>query len=103
MIFVVLTNTNNSEQYGTAADLDFSGTCTELPIGKNLKTNTVFPVKKGTEVIVNCIEGFTLASGDRSITCVQDADFTSSKELPTCIIGTRNMTKCFHRQLFDIT
>ncbi|XP_063688341.1 sushi, von Willebrand factor type A, EGF and pentraxin domain-containing protein 1-like [Bolinopsis microptera] len=62
------------------------GTCTELPIGGHLKTDSVFPVKKGAEIFVNCVEGFTLTSGDRTITCVQDADYTSSTQLPTCII-----------------
>ena len=67
--------------------LDSTGTCTELPIGEHLKTDSVFPVKKGAEIFVNCVEGFTLTSGDRMITCDQDADYISSHKLPTCIIG----------------
>ena len=67
--------------------LDSTGTCTELPIGGHLKTDSVFPVKKGAKIFVNCVEGFTLTSGDRTITCVQDADYISSNQLPTCIIG----------------
>ncbi|XP_063684353.1 sushi, von Willebrand factor type A, EGF and pentraxin domain-containing protein 1-like [Bolinopsis microptera] len=60
-------------------------TCTELPIGRHLKTDSVFPVKKGAEIFVNCVEGFILTSGDRTITCVQDAYYISSSQLPTCI------------------
>ena len=65
----------------------FPGTCTELPAGLHLKTHSVFPVKKGDMVFVSCVEGFTLTSGDRMITCVQDAHYTSSGQLPTCIIS----------------
>ena len=59
----------------------------ELPVGRKLKTDTVFPVKKGAEVFVNCVDGFTLAAGDRMITCVQDAVYISPRELPSCLIG----------------
>ena len=59
----------------------------KLPAGRNLKTDSTFPVKKGTAVFVDCVEGFTLTSGDRMITCVQDSEYTSTKQLPTCIIG----------------
>jgi len=53
----------------------------------NLATDSLFPVKKGAEVFVSCVEGFTLTSGNRMITCVHDADYISSGQLPTCIIG----------------
>ena len=69
-----------------------AGTCTELPQGGNLITDSVFPVKKGTDVFVNCVEGFTLTSGDRTITCLQDADYTAARKLPTCSIGMFLMT-----------
>ena len=59
----------------------------ELPIGEHLKTDSVFPMKRGAEIFVNCVEGFTFSSGDRMITCDQDADYISSHQLPTCIIG----------------
>ena len=65
----------------------FKGTCAELPIGGHLLTDSVFPVRKGAEVFVNCIAGFTLTSGDRMITCVQDAHYSSKKNLPVCAIG----------------
>ena len=74
-------------QQSTKFIFELTGTCTELPIGEHLKTDSVFPVKKGAEIFVNCVEGFTLTSGDRMITCVQDADYISSRQLPTCIIG----------------
>ena len=69
-----------------------AGTCTELPQGGNLITDSVFPVKKGTDVFVNCVEGFTLTSGDRTLTCLQDSDYTASRKLPTCSIGMFFMT-----------
>ena len=65
----------------------FTGTCAGLPEERHLKTDSVYPVKKGTEVFVDCVEGFTLSSGDRLITCVQDTEYTSSRQLPTCTIG----------------
>ena len=52
-------------------------------------TNSVFPMKKGTELVVNCEEGYTLTSGDRLITCQQDAEYTSPGSLPVCTIGER--------------
>ena len=64
-----------------------AGTCTELPIGAHLITDAVFPVKQGSEVFVNCEAGYTLTSGDRMITCVQDHVYESPRVLPTCIIG----------------
>ena len=59
----------------------------KLPTAKHLKTDSTFPVKKGTAFSVDCMEGFTFTAGDRTITCVQDSEYTSSKEQPTCIIG----------------
>ena len=58
-----------------------------VPTGRHLKTDSTFPVKKGTEVFVDCVEGFTLTSGDRMLTCIQDSEYISQKQLPTCIIG----------------
>ena len=52
-------------------------------------TNSIFPMKKGTELVVNCVEGYTLTSGDRLITCQQDAEYTSPGALPVCTIGER--------------
>ena len=49
--------------------LDSTGTCMELPIGAHLKTDSLFPMKRGAEIFVNCVEGFTFSSGDRMITC----------------------------------
>ena len=72
--------------------LTYQGTCSELPIGGHLRTDAVFPVKEGAEVYVNCVDGYTLASGDRMITCVQDAHYISPKQLPTCIIGNENIS-----------
>ena len=66
-----------------------TGTCSELPIGGHLKTDSVFPVKKGAEIFVDCVDGFTFVSGDRLITCVQDANYISPRKLPTCIIGKK--------------
>ena len=67
--------------------LTLTGTCSELPIGKSLQTETQFPIKKGSEVFVDCSTGFTLTSGDRTITCVKDAEYTSNNRLPSCTIG----------------
>ena len=64
-----------------------AGTCMTLPAGRHLKTDSKFPVKKGAAVFVNCVDGFTFTSGDMTITCVQDSEYTSPKQLPTCIIG----------------
>ena len=58
-----------------------------LPVARHLKTDSIFPVKKGAAVFVDCEEGFTLTSGDRMITCEQDSEYTSPEQLPTCIIG----------------
>lgn len=63
------------------------GTCSELPTGRHLITDSVFPVRRGVEVFVNCVAGFTLTGGDRMITCVQDSEYTSSTKLPECSIG----------------
>ena len=65
------------------------GTCSELPPGSNVKTasDSVFPVKQGTEVVVVCVEGHTLAYGDTVITCVQDAEYKVWGREPSCTIG----------------
>ena len=52
-------------------------------------TDSVFPVDQGEKVFVDCVDGFTLTSGDRLITCVQDAEYVSPRKLPTCIIGKK--------------
>ena len=70
-----------------ASQTTHSGTCSELPHNSHLKTNTEFPVKKGTEVVVTCVEGYTFTSGDRVITCVQDAEFTVLGSFPSCTVG----------------
>ena len=54
-------------------------------------TDSVFPVDQGEKVFVDCVDGFTLTSGDRLITCVQDAEYISPRKLPTCIIGKKNI------------
>ena len=56
-------------------------------MGGHLITDSVFPVRRGVEVFVDCVEGFTLTSGDRMITCVQDSHFISPRQLPDCHIG----------------
>ena len=63
------------------------GTCSEVPLDSRMRTNTVFPVKKGTEVVVDCVEGYTLTSGERTLTCVQDAEYTVWRNFPSCTIG----------------
>ena len=65
----------------------FLGTCTELPLGSNLLTDTHFPVKKGTVVYVNCVPGYVFTDGDRALTCVSDSEFTYERAFPTCTIG----------------
>lgn len=70
---------------------NFTGTCTELPIQRNLITDSIFPLRKGAEVFVDCAEGFTLTSGDRMITCEQDSEFSTTRELPTCNKGRWNI------------
>ena len=47
----------------------------------------MFPVQKGTEVVVDCVEGYTLTSGERTLTCVQDAEYTVWRNFPSCTIG----------------
>ena len=80
-------------RYGDQVNIfTYQGTCSELPIGGHLRTDAVFPVKEGAEVYVNCVDGYTLVSGDRIITCVQDAHYISPKQLPTCIIGNENIS-----------
>ena len=82
---------NNVQEIIDSASTDehpsITGTCSELPIGRDLKTSTVFPIKQGSEVIVKCAEGFTFTSGDKIITCVEDAEYTSPRQLPSCMIG----------------
>ena len=82
---------SNSRELNPELTKKIPGTCSELPIGGNLITDLEFPVKQGTEVFVNCAEGYTLTSGDRTITCVQDANYISQRHLPTCIIGTESI------------
>ena len=36
---------------------------------------------------MDCVTGFTLTSGDRTITCDRDAQYTSTNRLPVCTIG----------------
>ena len=67
--------------------VEYSGTCTELPQGKRLWTDTKFPVKKGTELVVACEKGYTFSSGDRTLTCVQDAEYEYLGQFPSCTIG----------------
>ena len=63
-----------------------SDTCTALPSIDNLNTTETFPVNYGTLVSVGCNTGHTL-SGDGSITCEKDTEFTFSNA-PVCNIGT---------------
>lgn len=65
---------------------NISGTCNELPVGRDLVTQTKFPLTKGTVVSVSCKPGFSLI-GDRVITCLGDAEFTFSLSLPQCLRG----------------
>ena len=55
-------------------------------------------MKKGTPVDVSCVTGFSL-TGDRTITCVQDADFNSPQNFPSCSID-----KCtgLSDEMFDL-
>ena len=57
-----------------------------------MKTDSVYPVKKGAEVFVSCVEGFTLTPGDMTITCVQDTHYTF-RDLQICTIGVCNMLR----------
>ena len=63
------------------------GTCAEVPLDSNLYSASQFPVDAGTTVDVNCVAGHSLA-GDRTITCIQDADYSSTGNFPSCIIDT---------------
>ena len=63
------------------------GTCTELPQDSQLWTDTTLPVKKGTAIVVACERGYALAFGDRTLTCVQDAEYIVWGRFPTCAIG----------------
>ncbi|KAL5265953.1 hypothetical protein ACHWQZ_G006558 [Mnemiopsis leidyi] len=62
-------------------------TCTELPPDLHVWTDHAFPVKKNTEVHVNCKTGYTHKSGYLVLTCLQDAVFTAP-HLPLCQIDT---------------
>ena len=64
-----------------------------------MKTDSDFPVKKGSEVFVSCVEGFTLTPGDMTITCVQDAHYTF-RDLQICTIGVWNMLRHLKYEIF---
>ena len=49
-------------------------------------TTTEFPVLKGTLVYVGCEQGYSFTSGDRVMTCKQDAEYTFTRE-PVCSVG----------------
>lgn len=57
-----------------------------MPPGKHLVTSVVFPVNKGTEVLIRCEEGYSLVVGDATITCVKDAEYQFNRE-PQCQEG----------------
>ena len=46
---------------------------------------------KGTELMVACKKGYTFTSGERVLTCVQDAEYTVWRNFPTCTIGWLNI------------
>ncbi|KAL5260150.1 hypothetical protein ACHWQZ_G010311 [Mnemiopsis leidyi] len=71
--------------YGEKPRCNDIGTCSELPIGKNLITDSTFPVIKGSLVYLGCQSGYTFTSGDRVITCAQDSEYSFSEE-PVCSI-----------------
>ncbi|KAL5266359.1 hypothetical protein ACHWQZ_G003697 [Mnemiopsis leidyi] len=60
------------------------GTCSGLPV--NLYTDTPLPIPRGVVVVVKCVPGFTLTSGDRRITCLQDDEFSAERGLPVCSV-----------------
>ncbi|XP_063691244.1 sushi, von Willebrand factor type A, EGF and pentraxin domain-containing protein 1-like [Bolinopsis microptera] len=61
------------------------GTCSEVPLDSNLYASSQFPVNMSTTVDVNCVAGYSL-NGDRTITCIQDAEYSSSRNFPYCAI-----------------
>ena len=65
----------------------YLGTCNELPQESNLWTDSVLPVKKGTVLVVDCVKGYTLAYGERVLTCVQDSEYTVWRQFPSCTVG----------------
>ena len=67
--------------------LSSQGMCTELPVNRELETDTTFPIKNGVEVVVRCKTGYTLTSGDRVLTCETDDRYTFQDSLPVCSIG----------------
>ena len=63
-----------------------SESCTGLTeTWSNLVTKTIFPVKPGTSVTVECDTGYRL-SGDKVITCQTDKRF-SFKQEPSCALS----------------
>ena len=70
----------------TIHDNLIAGTCTELPLGKHLRSDSLFPVNTGSNVFVSCIPGYSLTQGDSTITCEMDSQFLYENE-PICELG----------------